>query len=285
MYLQSYFCDPTDISEITCSRPFFTRLTWILDRILSCLTTVSPALKLQEFRRERQHGTGTWLFDLPEMQNWDETSNSALWIYGIPGAGKTMLSTLVVDEFFNRKRSKSVGTAYYYIRHDDSDSHKLSNLLGSLISQLARQNSSVLDDVIDSYAQYFRVGSLAGCPEENELIEHLASISKYFTDTLIMIDGLDECGPAFDRDRKRLIDVVANLHHHEECSLRTLIFSRDEHDIREDLEAGDFQIVSIAATSADLRLYVSAWLPSLKIQSEILKSEIVDSLVDGANGM
>ena len=219
------------------------------------------------------------------MHEWLETSGSALWIYGIPGAGKTTLSTLVVDEVLNRKRSNSIGTAYYYIRHDDRDSQKLSNLLGSLISQLARQNSSVLDDVINSYAQVFSVGSLVGFPEDDELFEHLLSISEYFTDTFIMIDGLDECGPAFDRDRKRLIDVVANLHRHKEYSLRTLIFSRDERDIREHLEAGDFQNVSIAATSADLRLYVSAWLPSLKIQSGELESEIVDTLVDEANGM
>lgn len=219
------------------------------------------------------------------MHDWLEISRSTLWIYGIPGAGKTILSTLVVDEVLNRKRSNSVGTAYYYIRHDDRDSQKLSNLLGSLISQLARQNSSVLDEVMNSYAQDFRVGSQVGFPEDDELVEHLLGISKYFTDTFIMIDGLDECGPAFNQDRKRFIDVVANLHRHEECSLHTLIFSRDERDIRKDLEAGDFQTVSIAATSADLRLYVSACLPSLKIHSEKLKSQIVDSLVDGANGM
>lgn len=278
-------CDLIDISEIDRNRLIVMRLTWISDTVLSRLTSVNPALKLQEFRRERQRGTGTWLFDLPEMHEWLETSRSALWIYGIPGAGKTILSTLVVDEVLHRKRSNSVGTAYYYVRNDDRNSHKLSNLLGSLISQLARQNSSVLDDVINSYTQHVRAGSLVGFPDDDELVEHLLSSSKYFTDTFIMIDGLDECGPAFDRDRKRFIDVVANLHRRKECSLRTLIFSRDERDIRDHLQAGDFQIISIAATSADLRLYVSAWLPSLKIQSGKLESEIVDSLVDEANGM
>ena len=222
------------------------------------------------------------------MQDWIETRSSALWIYGVPGAGKTICSGLVVDELFNRRRSNSVGTAYYYIRHDDRDSHTLSNCLGSLISQLARQNSSILHDVIDSYTEYFPVGlvgSLIGFPGDEELVEHLLSISKHFTDTLIMIDGLDECGPACDRDRKRFVEVVANLHRHEECSLRILIFSRDERDIREIFEARGFQTVSIAATSADLRLYVSAWLPSLRIQNDNLKSDIVDLLVDGANGM
>ena len=219
------------------------------------------------------------------MHYWLENPSSALWIYGIPGAGKTILSSLVVDEVLNRTRSNSVGTAYYYIRHNDRDSQKPSNLLGSLISQLARQNAVVLSEVANSFAHFHEAGSFTGSPEDDELVEHLLSISKHFADTFIMIDGLDECGPAFDRDRKGLIDVMANLHRHEGCSIRTLIFSRDERDIREGLETGDFRVVSIAATSADLRLYVSAWIPSLKIRNENLKSEIVESLVDGANGM
>lgn len=100
-----------------------------------------------------------------------------------------------------------------------------------------------------------------------------------------MIDGLDECGPAFDRDRKRLIDAVAELYRNENCPIHVLIFNRDELDIRKELEKTEFRIVSIAATSSDLRLYVSAWLPSLEIRSEELKIEIVDTLVDEANGM
>ena len=286
-YLNLCSCLPNSMEEsvFTNNRPMFSTLTRIQDRTLSHLTSVHLTIKLQNLRRERQRGTGTWIFDLPEMHDWLETSNSALWIFGIPGAGKTILSTLVVDEVLHRKRSNSIGTAYYYRRHDDKDSQKVTNLLGSLIPQLARQNSVVLDDVIASYAKDSLVGSLSGSLEDDDLVEHLVGISRYFTATFVMIDGLDECGPALNRDRKRLIDVVANLHRHEGCSIRTLIFSRDERDIRSDLEAGEFQSVSIAAKSADLRLYVSAWLPSLHIHSEDLMSEIVDTLVHEANGM
>ena len=263
----------------------FVRLTPCPEKALAWLSPVNPASKLKEFRRDRQRGTGTWLFDLSEMSTWLETSNSALWIYGIPGAGKTMLSTLVVDEVLTRKRSSSIGTAYFYIRHDDHASHVPSNVLGSLLSQLARQHPSALDDVMELHAQHSQVESLPTVPEVDELIVHLHSISKWFTDTFILIDGLDECGLAFDLDRKRLIDAVAGLHRNEDWPLHTLIFSRDELDIRKGFHVMEFQMVSIAATSADLRLYVSAWLPSLEIQNETLKTEIVDTLVDEANGM
>ena len=242
-------------------------------------------MKLQTFRRDRQGGTGKWLFDLPEMSHWLDNPKEALWIYGIPGAGKTILSTLVVEEVLNRNRSESIGTAYFYIRHDDSESHKPWNVLGSLISQLARQNPTALTNVMEIYTQALANGSLATSLDDDDLNELLYQVVQNFECIYIMIDGLDESGPVFDSCRKRLIDTVSNLHHIRKSSVRTLVFSRDEHDIRKRLSATGFRAVSIAATSADLRLFTNAWLPSLEIQSETLKIEIVDSLVEQANGM
>lgn len=257
----------------------------VLERALAWLSPVNPAWKLQNFREGRQRGTGTWLFDLPEMTEWLEDPNAALWIYGIPGAGKTILSTLVVDEVLNRKRSETVGTAYFYVRHDDTDSHKPRNVIGSLVAQLARQNPSALADVVQLHAQHNDHRSLATAPDENELNEQLIESTRHFINTYIVIDGLDECGSAFDSDRKRLIEFVAGLHDNDNKMIRTLIFSRDEQDIRQRLTEMEYCVVSIAATSADLRLFTNAWLPSLDIQSESLKTEIVDTLVNQANGM
>lgn len=219
------------------------------------------------------------------MSAWLKDSNSALWIYGIPGAGKTILSTLVVDEVLARKRSSSIGTAYFYVRHDDKNSQIFSNLLGSLISQLARQNLAALNDVVELHERRRREGPLITSLEDEDLIRLLFNISNYFMDTFIMIDGLDECGSCFDGNRERLIDRLAKIHQYRDCQIHTLIFSRDELDIKKRLTATGFQIVSIAARSADLRLYVNAWLPSLNIQSETLKIEVVDTLVDEAHGM
>ncbi|KAL8792029.1 MAG: hypothetical protein Q9195_005370 [Heterodermia aff. obscurata] len=255
------------------------------DKVLQRISPVDPAAKLQAFRRDRQDGTGTWLFNLPEMMHWLDISNEALWIYGIPGAGKTILSTLVVDEVLSRKRSESIGTAYFYIRHDDTESHKPWNVLGSLISQLARQSSTALAYAMDSYTQSpsrYHDGTWA---ESHNLDPLLHKILEAFASVYIMIDGLDECGSIFDKNRKVLINTVSELHHIQQCSIRTLVFSRDEHDIRKQLSVTGFRNVSIAATSADLRLFTNAWLPSLEIQSERLKIEIVDSLVEQANGM
>ena len=244
------------------------------EKVLQNLSDSDPAAKLKEFRRDRQPGTGTWLFDLDEMSSWIAGNTSALWIYGIPGAGKTILSTLVVDEVLFRKRSDSVGTAYFYVRHDDKSSHSLSNIFGSLITQLARQNSLVLGEVMDRMA----LG-------DHDMRNQIHIIFRYFEQAFIMIDGLDECGNIFDRDRRRLIDAVAGLLCNAKCRIHILIFSRDELDIRNKFNWAGFKMVSVAATSADLRLFVNAWLPTLDIQSAELKAKAAQTLVRESDGM
>lgn len=40
----------------------------------------------------RQPGTGVFFTEGPQFKHWLETPNAKLWLYGIPGAGKTVLT-------------------------------------------------------------------------------------------------------------------------------------------------------------------------------------------------
>ncbi|KAL8723621.1 MAG: hypothetical protein Q9181_007245 [Wetmoreana brouardii] len=255
------------------------------ENALTWLSPENPAFKYQAFKRERMGGTGTWFFDLSETLHWLDGSTDALWVYGIPGAGKTTLSTLIVDKVLAAKRTPTVGTAYFYVRHDDKESHKPSNLLGSLISQLARQNPEALADVMTLYAQHSSQGSLGLPPDDRELNGKLHDIIQHFTKVYFLVDGLDECGSLFNPDRQRLVEVIAEFHGNDDRAVQTMVFSRDEPDIRQKFHLRKFHAVSIAATSGDLRLFTNAWLGRLDVQSNTLRSEIGDTLVREAGGM
>lgn len=46
-----------------------------------------------EANREVLEGTGTWLFDEVIFIRWmNESASSILWLYGIPGSGKSKLT-------------------------------------------------------------------------------------------------------------------------------------------------------------------------------------------------
>lgn len=218
------------------------------------------------------------------MGQWLDTSNSALWIYGIPGAGKTILSSLVIDEVLTVKRGLSVATAYFYIQYDDPASQITSNVLGSLISQLARQNTAALAEVVEIHHQCASSGGLPRPPNDDELADLLRSVSRQFQDTYILVDGLDECKTIFDPLRTALVRILSELHKSPTSSIRTIIFSRDESDIRNVLRPS-FQAISITATSADLRLFVNAKVGDLKIKNVHDCARIVETLVEKAHGM
>lgn len=100
-----------------------------------------------------------------------------------------------------------------------------------------------------------------------------------------MIDALDECGT----NRSHIVELLTSLHEGNETKIKTLFTSRLETDI--EVHLGCYEKVSIAATSSDLKLYVASEMENrtrkkaLRVRNPDLKKEIMDRLIDGAQGM
>ena len=82
---------------------------------------MDPADKHATFRSEYQPGTGLWVFEMDEYKEWRSLNHSALFIYGIPGAGKVTIASLVIETM---RTNQPGGIAYFYCRHDDELSHR-----------------------------------------------------------------------------------------------------------------------------------------------------------------
>ncbi|MCJ1388912.1 hypothetical protein MMC18_001763 [Xylographa bjoerkii] len=208
-----------------------------------------------------QSGTGLWIYDLPEYNKWIQGRNTALWIYGIPDAGKTILASLIIR------------TVSLYV-------------LGSLIMQLALQNESAFQEVRNYYTECRLHGRLSNQTNATALAELLQSISRKFEEVTIVIDGLDECGSVIEDppiSRPQFVSIMSTLHDSALGTIRILIMSRSEADIRTGLS--DFPSISIAAKSQDLELYVHAKASSLSIRDKELRAEIIQTLINRADGM
>jgi hypothetical protein len=136
------------------------------------------------------------------------------------------------------------------------------------------------------YSNHYREsGSTTGpsvAPEDFCLL--IQSLSTFFDEVMIIIDALDECG----NDRSRVVELLAILNA-DGFNIKTLFTSRLETDIEVSLES--YEKISIAATSSDLKLYVASEIESrsrkrlLRTRDPDLKKEIMDRLVEGAEGM
>ncbi|KAH8153587.1 uncharacterized protein LAJ45_02400 [Morchella importuna] len=72
------------------------------ENVLNWLYPEDPEARHNEISNRRQRETGSWLTERPEFREWllhHDPASLFLWGYGIPGAGKTYLSSVVVDYF------------------------------------------------------------------------------------------------------------------------------------------------------------------------------------------
>jgi predicted AAA+ superfamily ATPase len=76
---------------------------------------------------------------LPEFQKWLDTDRQMLFCLGIPGAGKTIFTSIIVEELTTRfSNDQTISIAYIYCSFKRQDEQKINDLLTSLLKQLAR---------------------------------------------------------------------------------------------------------------------------------------------------
>jgi len=112
--------------------------------ILDWLTPTDYGNKQSDFISRRQEGTGRWLLDSDEFQRWFNESKQTLFCPGIPGAGKTIMTSIVVDHLNTTFENDSdVGIAFLYCNFRRQQEQKHVDLLMSLVKQLAQGRPSV----------------------------------------------------------------------------------------------------------------------------------------------
>ncbi|KAL6716642.1 hypothetical protein ACLMJK_006210 [Lecanora helva] len=253
-------------------------------RILKSFGEVDPRNSHEMNRKIRHHGTGVWLTESPEFQDCLVGESRSLWLYGIPGAGKTVLASLAIDEALNIC-SRNIAVAYFYCDYKNPATQEVSGILGSLFAQIAKQDEQSFKKLQEFYDEFN--------PEKRDNIKYdpkgmcdlFGAMTSMFDHVMIIVDALNECVS----NAGEVIEMLVSLRDCGTLNLKTLFSSRDEPDIRELL--GTYTQIPIAARSSDLRLYVAAEIESrtrkkkLRIKDQSLKTYMMDRLIEGAEGM
>ncbi|KAK6513996.1 hypothetical protein TWF506_008426 [Arthrobotrys conoides] len=177
--------------------------------ILNWLTPIDYGPQQGDIFRSRQSGTGQWLFESTEYQSW-LTSKQVLFCPGIPGAGKTVLTSIVINDLitrFSTSTSSEIGIAYVYCSFKRNHEQKLDDLLASLLKQLL-QNQTPLPQVIKDLHQR-HLGNRTR-PSREDVIETLKSVINAYSRVFIIIDALDEFPES--NGRANFISELFDLH-------------------------------------------------------------------------
>jgi len=252
--------------------------------ILDWLTPIDFAPQQSDFINRRQPGTGQWLLESAEFKAWVKAEKQTLFCPGIPGAGKTILTSIVVDELTTRfGNDNNVGLAYFYCNFRRQDEQKTEHLLASLLKQLLQSWPSLPEEVKSLYDKHKDKRTRPSLDEVSRTLQSLpARYSNVFSNVFIIVDALDECQTA-DGCRKRFLSDIFDLQ--AKCGASVFATSRFIPEIAE--QFGGSMSLEIRASEQDVRRYVDGRIPhlpsfigrSLDLQEEI-KTEIV-KVVDG----
>ena len=202
------------------------------------------------------------------------------------GAGKTYLTSKVIDHVQGLLKSSSpdTGFAYFYCNRNEEERRDPLAILQSCVRQLSTAVGSTGHirkrlQVISNEAR--RQGSHLGLEAcKTQLLE---SVNGYFQTTII-IDALDEC---YEHSCWQLIDVIRDLGSKSDRPLKVFISSRPDEDIKTQFSGKNIEIHAIN-NQDDIEKFVNAeidkprhWGPI----SQSLRSDIVRTLREGSQGM
>ncbi|KAF7905376.1 uncharacterized protein EAF01_005897 [Botrytis porri] len=202
-----------------------------------------------------------------------------LWCSGSPGAGKTVLTSAIVDDLESRFSVSNVGIAFIYCNYAEKVS--IAEYLASIIQQLIRQRFVIPDYILDLYHKHRSMGTNINAAEAVHLLHALTS---EFPRLYVVVDALDECEET-KKTRTNLIRQLQNL----PSNVHLLLTSRRLGDIEEKLS--DYPHLNIQASDDDVRAYLEARIDMeeniLKFckKDPTLRKTIVGKIAEKAHGM
>ncbi|KAG7424985.1 putative ankyrin repeat protein [Fusarium oxysporum f. sp. raphani] len=249
--------------------------------ILHCLTEVDYGPQQSDYFGRRQPGTGQWLLESAKFQCWLANKQQTLFCPGIPGAGKTILTSIVVENLEALfQNDRSFGIAYIYCNFRRQDEQTAEDLLASLLKQLAESRTTFSDSVKLLYHKHKDKRSR---PSFEDISSTLQSVVALYSRVFILIDALDECR-ASDGSRTRFLAEVFKLQARSGANI--FATSRFIPDITEMFQ--NSISLEIRATEEDVRRYLQNHmlrLPAFVRRSPELQEEVKSSIVHSVQGM
>ncbi|KAK6082031.1 zinc finger protein [Seiridium cupressi] len=178
-------------------------------------------------------GTGQWLLENMLFKEWFDprfpTIPPLLWLSGIPGAGKTILASFVVEKA--RELHPTPAVLYFYCKHDNPERDNFLALGRSLLAQFLKHDIGLLPSFCQKSCHS---GEMV--LSSSALVEELLDLAfGNCKSAYIILDGLDEC----PRDQRKIITqwfrkLIENLPSNEPERLRCLFVSQDDGPARKD---------------------------------------------------
>ncbi|KAM0262478.1 hypothetical protein ACHAQJ_001732 [Trichoderma viride] len=249
--------------------------------ILDWITPSEYGPQQSDYIKRRQPETCQWFLDSAEYQTWLIEINQTLFCPGIPGAGKTILTAVVIDDLTIKfSKGQDIGFAYIYCNFRRQGEQKFENLVATLLKQLSRRRPSLPVCVKELYDNYKETKTR---PSDAEITKALQSVAAMFSKIFIIVDALDEC-EVYNHSRSRFLSCIFGLR--DVVVTNLFATSRYIPDIEKEFQGSPKR--EISAREADIRQYIDShmiYLPDFLSKRADIKEIVRNKISKAAQGM
>ena len=253
-----------------------------------CPYDVDPFDNYQAAFNRRQPGTGDWLMKLDIFEAWSQQDCGIFWMRGLPGCGKTVLTTTVIEyvQYSLVGKDERIGLAYFYFDYRDPAKQNLDACLAILVRQLLDQNPQGIQQLERLREQ--RQRNLSRNLTTSEYVRLLRELANLQTKVYIVIDALDEA-----QDPRAFIDALRQLLDRE-CGtlIAVLISSRNNTSFESPLMPVTAKHLLISNEyNDDVQLFIASEVNKrfasgkLKVPDVSLIDLTISKLVERADGL
>ncbi|RMZ72366.1 ankyrin repeat [Pyrenophora seminiperda CCB06] len=250
------------------------------NNILAWLSSLDFGKKQRDTHNRHCNGTGNWFLDAEMFKQWlNNTQNSTLWCSGIPGAGKSIMTSVAISHVEEHTDRRDVAIAYVYCSYTDSQLQSEIELISSLTRQLIEQTHPIPLEVKTYRDRWIEKRSY---PTQEDRVSLIKDIALRFSKTYIFVDALDECP---EQNRNAFLHMLRML----EPFTRLFITSRPHLELQ--TRFTNLSRIEITASHSDIQVYLeseistSSRMSLLTAKDPTLKAEIIDTISRKSEGM
>ena len=233
-------------------------------------------------RKSRHLNTCRWVLNKKVFQEWSKNpgTQGPLWIYAKPGAGKTILSSYLIDHYQSSINPDEPRMLFYFFcKFTDADKNQPLAVIRSLLYQLYEGESPNRNHLVTQIEDALDKSGQQKATDYSTLWELFYTHALEAPEITIIIDGLDEC-----KNPKTMIDHLIQLCHRKGTPV---IFTsrREAHLVKRFDKFTSFEI-----TQQDINDDITAFIEA-KVAKNLhefdptLREKVVAKLSDAHEGM
>ncbi|KAH0194591.1 hypothetical protein KCU70_g174, partial [Aureobasidium melanogenum] len=246
-------------------------LTWI------CPSEVDYTDQQNALKSRRRRGIGEWFLDTQKFKSWLHGDRTTLLCSGMPGVGKTMITSFVVGNLLERyNNDNQVGIAYIYCQFSRHKEQTPEYLMSSILRQLLEQQNTIPNKIRSLYMSNAGKHSLA----PDEVSDLLYTVLSLFKKSILVIDALDELRSSA---RNGLMSDILTIQ--QKSNVNVYVTSRYTKDIAQEIP--NATQVNIRAREDDLRCNLAIILErgSLLRKRPDLQKQALSKILRVADGI